>query len=557
MPAPRRGLRGGLRLSLAVGVSILAAAYLLLYFRNYLLGGGAEKMVMAHYMPGMLPFRGGEDLWLNPKYYDPQGPTSNLGGAMLTIPTPALLHRSDRYPVDLEADEAILLEIRTAKYFGVDAFEFYYPWDGTGETMRRYNEIIARFFKVANREGIRDFYFTIAVSHPIAGGRDEKILGISRAIRELMYMVGAENPNWLRTRDGRILLSTWLPDSLEYAEEFWKVPETPELVGRVAAAFSELADRAGVKAEWIYTVHSVPRDRGLAQRYADEITRSFRAVRGWATSACLDQGFWDYLADQAHRRGALYVQEVMGDFFTGKLYRGEPPDGLVYNPDELTGLKPGEVKRWGMVLNLTHNFRAQLENAIRRRADMISVTSWNDYPEGTHVAPEINHNFGFALLLKYYAALWRGRPEDAPADVVIIAFKKYPSNATPAPFNIGARIDNVCGPPQVEDFIEVVAILGGPSEVVVNNRVSFQAGPGLSVHRTPAEPGHVNVKVLRGGVVVIDVTTPEAITLSPFRTDRLTYTFTSNFREVYRDLYGEAPLFSSNQYAVVKLVDGP
>lgn len=84
-----------------------------------------EKLMIAHYMPGMVPARKGEDFWMDPTYYDPHGPTGQLGGAMLHATVPALLHQSsDLYghqPVDLPLNEAVRLELETAKRFATDS----------------------------------------------------------------------------------------------------------------------------------------------------------------------------------------------------------------------------------------------------------------------------------------------------------------------------------------------------------------------------------------------------------------------------------------------------
>lgn len=515
-----------------------------------------KRLAIAHYMTGMLPFRGGEALWIDPQYYDPSGPTSQIGGAMLTAPIPTLLHRSDVYPSDLTAEEAILLELKAAKRFGLDGFDFYYPWTGTDTTMRRYNDIIVKFFEVAKEENI-DFKFTITVSHPSGGEREYRIQSIGESIGDLVDRVGEDNPHWLRTPENRLFFYTWLPDVLYYGWEGHQTPNNPKMIENTAEAFDRIAKIAGVDADWMYDLHyatKYPADKD----YVDAALEHFRGVKGWVTDACNQEEIWDYVAERAHQLGNVYSQEVCGDFCTGKLFTDWPSSGIIYTPQEASEVQMDEVMRWWKVFNLTKNFRRQLELAKEREADMINLTTWNDYPEGHHLAPEINHNFGFAQLFQYGVAHWRDRPEDAPSDIVIVSFKKYPWGATPDPFNIGGRVDEVCGDPSVEDVIEVITILKEPGEVKIDGHDPIQVGAGMSVMRVEMKPGHVSVKVTRNGKVVAELTTPEAITEHPFRTDRLTYTFSSSFREIYESLYGEnAPIYSSNQYATENLVDGP
>ena len=68
------------------------------------------------------------------------------------------------------------------------------------------------------------------------------------------------------------------------------------------------------------------------------------------------------------------------------------------------------MQRKYMTVGLSQTFRQQLEAAIRTDAPIINVITWNDYPEGHHLAPEVNHNFGFSILLTYYKSVWQGKP---------------------------------------------------------------------------------------------------------------------------------------------------
>ena len=62
-------------------------------------------------------------------------------------------------------------------------------------------------------------------------------------------------------------------------------------------------------------------------------------------------------------------------------------------------------------------------------------------------------------------------------------------------------------------------------------------GQGLRVHSIPSEPGPVRVLVVREGKQVIRFKAPLAISNSPLRTDRLTYSYSSSFEDEYRKLF--------------------
>jgi hypothetical protein len=78
-----------------------------------------------------------------------------------------------------------------------------------------------------------------------------------------------------------------------------------------------------------------------------------------------------------------------------------------------------------------------LEFAIDEDVPIIKIIAWNDYPEGHHLAPEINHNYGFSVLLKHCKALWKGEASTYTGkDVAIVFFKKYRHDVMPVPYYV-------------------------------------------------------------------------------------------------------------------------
>lgn len=511
----------------------------------------ADQLAIAHYMPGMLPHRDGEALWIDPAFYNPTGPTSNVGGASLHAAIPALRNRTaGEVPVGLSTREAVERELAAASRFGVDAFEFYYPWTGSTDVMQRYNDVIQAFFDVAADRDV-DVRFTVAVSHPTTNDQAETIRSIGSTLSSLFSAVEPTD-RWLWTPSGRTILGTWLPDGLALGNDQYQLPSNPEWLQVVATAYRDLESHLPTDVAWLYDLHFAsddPDDRA----YVDAALSYFPAVHGWHTG-CGDEAIWNYVASECERRDRYVAQDVVGDFATSKLYTGSLSAGPIYTGEQAASVCPEDVQRWDAWLGLSKHFRTGLERVGDREADGVYLSTWNDYGEGHHVAPEINHNFGFAQLLEHYLADWRG--ENGPSDVAIAFFKKYPADATPVPFDLGAYRAGSCGTPR--DVIEVVTILDAPATLVVNDRNPLSVPAGIEATRVPMDPGHVEGVVKRGEAVVAEFTTPEAITETPFRRDRLTFAYSSNHDAVFADLYGgDADVLVSNQYATQALVDGP
>jgi hypothetical protein len=178
----------------------------------------------------------------------------------------------------------------------------------------------------------------------------------------------------------------------------------------------------------------------------------------------------------------------------------------------------------------------------------MNIITWNDYPEGHHLALEANHNDGFSILLKYYKSIWQDQTSFPHEDIVIAFYKKYGHAAIPSPFNIPVvEIEKPGIAVSSEDSIEIVTILKEKSELSVKDE-TMEVLPGLQSTRFSALPGEVKVSLKRKGITVVQFVCPEWITGKPYRTDRLTYSFSNQFPAFYKAVFGDYPIMYSKEY---------
>jgi hypothetical protein len=133
----------------------------------------------------------------------------------------------------------------------------------------------------------------------------------------------------------------------------------------------------------------------------------------------------------------------------------------------------------------------------------------------------------------------------AGKDVAIAFFKKYKHNLKPNPFDIPVvSFQKETIPQSWEDSIEVITLLSSKAILTVNGETK-NVGTGLVSSKFRMQPGPVIVSVTRNNKTTIQFTTPEAITDKPYRADRLTYTFSSEFDNFYKDIFnGFKPKYS-------------
>ena len=487
---------------------------------------GQEKLVLAHYMTDMVPQTNRRLIrWIDPELADAKGSTAALGGLHQTQPMAALHLR------DADLTKAVDFEIRAARQLGVDGFQFYYPLgDDTRVLTQVYNRIIRTFIQRCDAR-YTDFKITLCLSHPGTSRPTNEAARIalwSPPIRDLVRATG-DSEAWLRSRSGALLFYLWVGDPL--ADGIRGLANTGSEIRRVAVAYGRLSNAIGTPIEYIYQVRRPVIDRS----YVDSIVKSFAAVWGW-TASDEHPAFWDYLAKRCREEGCLYTQTVYPDYYTSKVYRKGDTGHLILSTDQALRVGIAGLERHYRVTNLSQTQTQLLKRAIQHDVAIINYVTWNDFPEGHHLAPEVNHNFGPALLLRYFKRRWKSRATKVERDEAIVFFKKYRHDVQPqyaVALKIVSQNQNLAG----EDRIELVTLFTAPARCSLNGQSLGLVAAGMQVHSIASQPGPVRVRVVRNGRVIIRFQTPQVISERPLRTDRLTVSFSSAFAREFAKLF--------------------
>jgi hypothetical protein len=486
-----------------------------------------QKLVIAHCMTNIIRYKGHEfEDSCNPRYYSPKNnPSAALGGLTQVLPMEnALL-------ANATLDETVEFEMRAAIRSGIDGFQFYYvlglpDWDN----------IIKAYFRVAKQKNI-NFKFTFCISHPNGCTEALKVAEFAKRINGIMDEAGRNDPHWLRTPDGRLIVYQWLGENLA------DIPADKKGLPNayyIARAYKHLADAVHERFACVFIINEE-----IGKEKLDSFLDYFPATWIWTLPYSDKNYIGEMVAKECAKRKRTFTGSVFNDFYTSKLLKKGTWD-MYHNVGTAVDAGIAGVERKYITTGLSYNFRKLLEFNIKKDAPIINVITWNDYPEGHHLAPEVNHNEGFSILLNYYKSVWKGLPSPyADRDVAVVFFKKYKSKVKPSPFNIPVvPFQKETIPASTEDAIEVVSLLRAPGWLKINNRVQ-NAPAGLSVSRFPMQSGPVSVSLTRDNKAILHFTTPEGITNKPYRADRITYSFSSEFDRFYNNLYqGFKPAYS-------------
>tara|TARA_B100000809_G_scaffold266423_1_gene329081 strand:- start:4517 stop:6187 length:1671 start_codon:yes stop_codon:yes gene_type:complete len=504
----------------------------------------SKKMVVAHNMTHLIYAKGFDTRQKPKSYYNADGKISNLGGSQQYATMISLLGNKK------SLEKTVEFEMRTALKLGVDGFQFFYPADGNEELLIKMDQIILAYFKVAEKKNI-DFKFSISICVPNVWEDYTQVDIEDFLSKHIKYLVSKtkKSTKWLKSPDGRYVFFLWVPDGIYQGLQgkHWLAYKSPQFIDGAANAYYNISKKAGIDIAYVYHVRWPEK-----KEYMDAVLKNYPAIWGWTRGLEISESMKN-LAKRCKIEKRTYTQTVYPDYYTSKLYEKAKMSNhygnMIHNFDYLTGMKPTEVERHAQVLDLSRTYRTLLQEAVDNDADMINFVTWNDYPEGHHLAPEINHNFGFAVLLKYYKDVWIQNRKIPETEVAVVFYKKYPFKIKPLLFDIDVYQKHSVVPGEAEDKIEVVTLLKEAAEVFCNGIKIGDGIAGINVHFSPMTIGKVSVSVKRRGEEILSVDPSEWITDAPFRTDRLTYSYSSEFDTYFKEVFGEnmiAP--KSDQY---------
>lgn len=220
----------------------------------------------------------------------------------------------------------------------------------------------------------------------------------------------------------------------------------------------------------------------------ESISHGFGHWGGRNPAANADAG--KYLAD-ARARGKLWMQPV-------SLQDSRPAQGVY---DEA---------------NNTENLRRTWDVALSG-ADWVQLVTWNDYAEGTHIAPSVNLGHAALDLTSYYATWFTdGVAPEITDDVLYLSHRVHPVDAEPA--DQPELMELRAGGSPARDTVEVLAFLTAPAELTVgvgDRTVTERLPAGISTTTVELAAGYVHAVAVRDGRRVADVVSPFAVDDDP------------------------------------------
>jgi len=181
----------------------------------------------------------------------------------------------------------------------------------------------------------------------------------------------------------------------------------------------------------------------------------------------------------------------------------------------------------------TESLRLSWSSVIDGAAEWVNLPTWNDYSEGTDVAPSAHHGWSYLDISSYYLTWWKtGTPPPIERDAIYLTHRGQPVGAAPVYPETKLMTLRPGGTP-ARDTVEALVFLTAPATITVHvgpATYTWDAPAGVAARTFPLGVGRVSASAARAGRTVAAVTSPFTVTTTPYVQD-LQYDAVASLRE--------------------------
>jgi Glycosyl hydrolase family 71. len=374
-----------------------------------------------------------------------QGRNSAGGGFSRERPLPrSVITDSDWEVKDMET------EVRRASAVGLDGFMF-------NIVNPQAKGLFKRLLNMLDAAQAVDPGFKVALMIDAVTNEDRSVEDVAAGIVQV-----ANHPAVYRMSDGRLLIAAFTADRLPV--DWWQ------------DLFKTLK-KTGIK------VYFMPVFQGWRDKFSP-FTAISDGLADWGDRSL--SGFDSVMpgAAAAHELGKIWMSPVSPQLFRPK------KNDLFYK------------EAGGSTL-----FRETWRVAREGGADWVQIITWNDYGEGTEIAPSTGIQYAFYDLTGFYGTWFKTGQQPPITRDVLYYFHRIMPTDTPADLSKQARMFQIRGIDPPQDIIELLAFLTEPGtlEIEIGGKTFKQeATAGITSFKIPIAPGRPRFRLVRDGTTVID-----------------------------------------------------
>jgi len=164
----------------------------------------------------------------------------------------------------------------------------------------------------------------------------------------------------------------------------------------------------------------------------------------------------------------------------------------------------------------TQNLRNTWKIAIDGNADMVHIPTWNDYAEGSQIAPSAKIGWASLDINSYYLTWYKtGKAPTIVRDTVYLSHRLMPTSAKPT--SQPTLMKPLAGT-TLYNNVEALTFLKAPGTVTIavgSKTYTCAVNAGVDRCVVPLGAGKVSAKVVRSGATVAGTTSPHTVTTTP------------------------------------------
>lgn len=443
--------------------------------------GVDDRLVFAHYFPPMpisLDNEPPDTDYYARNYLEPHGEDDKhvrTGGLQRDRPLPREPSSDPDWAVrDLET------EIRTARDAGIDGFSLNIIT--LSETPNSQSPVAANMMTAAQNVG----GFPIMLMADMTGELGD--VDPTRFVDELSRYTGS--PAAFRLADGRLVISAFSAEERDV--DWWS---------QVITIFGERGERVALVPTFLDPVASMDAFAPISYAMGDWGGRNPTFVP--VADAGADTA--PALIRRARELGVRWMQPVA--------VQDARPRMSVY--DEAAN---------------STTMRQSWQVALEQGADWVQIVTWNDYSEGTQIAPSVHNEYALLDLTSYFLSVYKtGSAPRILRDTVYLSHRTQFHDAQPAFTSADPMLPRTGGLPP-RDTVEALVFAVAASVVRVRDGAAdyeCEVPAGVSTCTFALQVGEVSATMTRDGQTVAEVVSPFPVQETPDVQD-LQYVFRSS-----------------------------
>ncbi|KXX67177.1 hypothetical protein [Flammeovirga sp. SJP92] len=402
--------------------------------------------------------------------------------------------------VPLTLDDALAHEIRMAKKMGINTFRFPFFISNTNSYTDSFIEVVHKYLEVAEKRNI-DFKFSIEIiiRRPAKLNHSAFLEQAKHKLRKI-YDNKIGNTRWLKDQNGDIMVFVKSPEHIHHDFNANSKIKTGK---EVTPKLMEIKNYYKYLFEDVYGTFSLVYFNNFVKdmEFAKNVLQHFSSMY-YPPFKQFRVNEMNRIANICKKNKAPFIQPVYANYLDSRLKKKS--DKKYIGKNSRNNYVPKDLFVNSLPTNFTQDFRKTLDFAVQRDAQIIDITSWNNFDHGTHISPELHTEFAFGEILRYKLKEWKKESDDLHEQCIVSQFKPLDTNGITVNENVNPF--NKKGVNRSK--IEIITLLNKKASLYVGSQYIKEVEAGLDYVLVDKDSIKGKINIVRDHSKIIEYSIP-------------------------------------------------